>query len=235
MTPARVPWTREPAELWPVHVAAVAMLLDALLLIGHVLHHSASVLDPDGSSFVPFRRAALWNGGLDGSLVELFGLLQLGAAAVLLLGDGLRGPARRVLAAWGGILLLLLADDLSRIHERVGARLALDRLVPSLGATTAQELGGLLFWAVSGLLLVGGLVRLHRRSAPAARAASWALLATVVPFVLVAVGYVLLGLVRPGLLGGPEGEAVALVRITVKLLTTTLLLVQALRLTASRP
>ena len=33
----------------------------------------------------------------------------------------------------------------------------------------------------------------------------------------------------------PEGEAVALVRIAVKLLTTTLLLVQALRLTAARP
>ena len=117
----------------------------------------------------------------------------------------------------------------------MGARLALDRLVPSLGATTAQELGGLLFWAVSGLLLVGGLVRLHRRSAPAAQSASWRLLVTVVPFVLVAVGYVLLGVARPGLIAGPEGEAVALVRIAVKLLTTTLLLVQALRLTAARP
>ena len=235
MTPARAPWSREPAESWPVRIAAGAMVVDALLLIAHVLHRSASVLDPDRSWFLPFRRAALWNGGLDGSLVEFCGLLQLGAAAVLLLRAGLRGPERRVLAAWGGILLLLLADDQFRIHERVGARLALDRLVPSLGATTAQELGGLLFWAVSGLLLVGGLVRLHRRSAPAAQSASWRLLVTVVPFVLVAVGYVLLGVARPGLIAGPEGEAVALVRIAVKLLTTTLLLVQALRLTAARP
>lgn len=206
------------------------MVVDALLLIAHVLHRSGAVLVPDGSWMLPFRRAALWNGGMDGSLLELFGLLQLGAAAALLLGTGLRDRAHRVLAGWGGVLLLAIADDLFRIHERVGARLALDRLVPSLGATTAQELGGLLFWAVSGLVLVGGLVRLHRGSGQSARSASWRLLATVVPFVLVAVGYVLAGAVFPGLLGGPAGEVAALLRIAVKLLTMTLLLILALRI-----
>jgi hypothetical protein len=34
-----------------------------------------------------------------------------------------------------GILLFLLVDDQFRISERVGDRLALDRLEPSLGAT----------------------------------------------------------------------------------------------------
>ncbi|TDL37455.1 hypothetical protein [Kocuria rosea] len=235
MTPAGVLWKRETAASRPVRIAGAVMVVNALLLTAHVLHRSGFVLDPDGGSFFLFRSSALWNGGIDGSLMELFGLLQLGAAAVLLLRLGLRDSAHRVLAAWGCIFLLLIADDLFRIHERVGARLALDRLLPSLGATTAQELGGLAFWALSGLVLVGVMVRLHRASVPMARPESWALLATVVPFVLVAVGYVLLGAVRPGLFDGPWGEVAALVRITVKLLTMTLLLVRAVRLLAERP
>src|SRR5699024_5494340 len=125
--------------------------------------------------------------------------LQLSAAALLLLFRGFSELAHRVLAAWGGVLLLLIADDLFRLHERVGARLALDRLAPSLGPGTAQELGGLIFWAVSGLLLVGGLIHLHRGSVAAARSESFAFLVTVLPFVLVAVAYVLAGVVRPGL------------------------------------
>ncbi|MGQ1837349.1 hypothetical protein ACT4S2_02710 [Kocuria turfanensis] len=224
--------TEAPAASWPVRIVAAVFVLDALLLIAHVWHRSGPALGAQDRWFFPLRRAALWSGGLDGSLLELFGLLQLGTAAVLLLGAGLRGPAHRVLAAWGGVLLLLVADDLCRLHERVGARLALDRLVPSLGETAAQELGGLLFWAVSGLVLVGGLIRLHLRSGAAARSASRALLATVVPFALVALGYVLLGAVRPGIYDGPWGEIAALVRVTVKLLTMTLLLGHALRITA---
>lgn len=233
MIPARVLWARETAVPRPVRIVGAVMVVDALLLTAHVLHRSGSVLDPDGSWFRLFRTGALWNGGIDGSLMESFGLLQLGAAAVLLLHLGLRDAAHRVLAAWGGVFLLLIADDLFRIHERVGARLALDRLMPSLGAGTAQELGGLLFWAASGLVLVGGLISLHRRSGARARTESWSLLTTVVPFVLVASGYVLVGAVRPGLFDGPWGEVAALVRITVKLLTMTLLLVRAIRLQAA--
>ncbi|PWF88757.1 hypothetical protein DEJ37_04530 [Kocuria rosea] len=209
------------------------MVVNGLLLTAHVLHRGGFVLDPDGSWFRVFRMGALWNGGIDGSLMELFGLFQLGAAAVLLLRLGLRDAAHRVLAAWGGIFLLLIADDLFRIHERVGARLALDRLLPSLGATTAQELGGLLFWAVSGLVLVGGLIHLHHRSGARAHTESWALLAIVLPFALVAVGYVLVGAVRPGLFDGPWGEVAAMVRITVKLLTMTSLLARVMQLGAA--
>lgn len=229
------PWTRDSAEPWLVRVTAVVMVVDALLLITHVLHRSALELDPDGSWFFVFRRAALWNGGHDGSLMELFGLLQLGAAAVLFILRGLLWPSHRVLAAWGGILLLLFTDDRFQIHEQVGAHLALDRALPTLGEAAAQELGGLIFWAVSGLVLVGGLVRQHRRSAPAARSESLAVLATVVPFVVVAVGYVLLGPARPGLVHGSSGQVVDLARTTVKLLTMTLLLVPAMRLVTSRP
>lgn len=234
MIPARVLWTREAAASRPVWIAGAVMVVNALLLTAHVLHRSGFVLDPNGGSFSLFRSSALWNGGIDGSLMELFGLLQLGAAAVLLLRAGLHQPAHHVLAGWGGVLLLLIADDLFRLHERVGARLALEQLLPSLNAGAAQELGGLVFWAVSGLLLGGGVIRLHCRSAGEARSESWAILATVVPFVLVAVSYVLVGAVWSGLLDGPGGETVALVRISVKLLTTTLLLIRAMQWLAFR-
>nr|KHD97531.1 hypothetical protein GY22_09375 [Kocuria polaris] len=171
---------------------------------------------------------------MDGSVMEMFGLIQLGAAALLFILVGLREPAHRVLSAWGVVFLFLIADDLFRVHERVGARLAQDRLAPSLGESSAQELGGLVFWAVSGLLLAGGLIHQHRHSSKAARLGSWEVLFTVVPFVVMAVGYVMFSVVRPDLVHGPVGELVALARMTVKLLTMTLLLLQAVRLSSVR-
>lgn len=235
MTFVRLPWGRNYGVPWLMQVTAAVMVVDALLLTAHVAHLSVFVLDLRGGWFPVLRWGTVWNGGLDGSLMELFGLLQLGVAALLFLRRGLLEPSHRVLAAWGAVFLLLILDDLFRIHERVGARLNLGRVVPSLDEAAAQELGGLVFWAVSGLVLAGGLIGLHRGSAPAARSASRAVLATVAPFAVVAVGYVLLSAVHPGLVHSPEGQLVALTRMTVKLLTMTLVLVQALRLSTSRP
>lgn len=235
MTLVRVPWPRRLAEPWPVRIAVAVVLIDALLLSAHVLHRSIYLLDPEGESSRLLRATAVWNGGMDGSIMELFGLLQLGSAAFLFILLGLREPAHRVLPAWGAIFLLLIADDLFRVHERVGARLAQNYLAPPLGEPSAQELGGLVFWVVSGLLLGGGLIRQHRHSSRSARLESWEVLFTVVPFVVVAVGYVMFSVVRPDLVHGPMGEVAALARMAVKLLTMTLLLVQAMQLTTSRP
>lgn len=221
-----------------VRLAATALLLDLLLLGAHVLHHLGAAVDP-GGRWRLLRSSALWDGSHDGSLVELAGCLQLGAAAVVLLLLARRSPAHRVLAAWGVLFLVLAADDLLGLHERAGRLIGVSLLGlddgpgRALTGSVAQEVGGLVFWTALGAALGAALVLLHRTSAPAARRESWALLATAAPLGVVAAGFVLITAVRPELLEGPGGAAVVLVRTTVKLLTMTALLVQALRLRAA--
>ncbi|MFI7583270.1 hypothetical protein ACH9DO_05690 [Kocuria sp. M1N1S27] len=204
---------------------------DALVLTAHRLHHGVRRIDPDERWPLPFRSHAVWNGGADGSLVELWGLLQLGVAAVLLLLLARRAPGRRVLAVWGAALLVMVADDLLRLHERAGAILGLERWDSALSAAGGQELGGLVFWAVVGTVLGAALVRAYTTSVAPARRAALLLLAATAPFGAVAVGYVLLSAFGDGALDGLAGLVLVDVRVTVKLLTTTACLVLALRWT----
>lgn len=216
--------TAGPTAGWAL-LGVLALVLDGFLLGAHVLHHLGRALDEDADRLPWFRSGSLWSAGQEGSLGELFGHLQLGVAAVLLLVLAARTRGQRVLAAWGAVFLGMVADDFLELHERAGRALGLERVLPGLTDMGAQELGGLLFWAVAGSLLGLGLVAAHRRSRRAARSVSWALLALLVPLALVGAGYVSVSALRPGLLDGALGAALALVRITVKLLTMTVLLV----------
>lgn len=208
---------------------------DALMLTSHRLHHLVLRADPDERWLLPFRSRAVWNGGADGSLVELWGLLQLGVAAVLLVLLARRAPGRRVLAVWGAVLLVLVADDLFRLHERAGAQLGLERWDSALSTSGGQELGGLVFWLVLGTALGAALVRAYTASAAPARRAALLLLAATAPFAVVAVFYVLLSAFGGGLTEGLSGFVLVDVRITVKLLTTTACLLLALRWTLNPP
>ncbi|MFC4902297.1 hypothetical protein [Kocuria oceani] len=210
---------------WWAVLGVLVLALDGFLLVAHALHHLGEALDPEAQWMPWFRAGSLWSAGQEGSLGELFGHLQLGLAAVLLLVLAARSQGHRVLAAWGVAFLAMVADDFLELHERVGRSLGLDRVLPGLTAMGAQELGGLLFWGLFGSLLGLGLVLSHRRSLRAARSVSWTLLAVLVPLGLVAAGYVCLSVLRPDLLDGVLGATLALVRITTKLLTMTVLLV----------
>lgn len=219
---------------WWARLGMLALVLDGFLLTAHVLHHLGRALDPDAEWLDWFRADSLWNAGQDGSLGELFGHLQLGVAAALLLVLANRSPGHRVLAAWGVAFLAMVADDFLGLHELVGGALGLERVLPGLTDMGAQELGGLLFWVVTGSPLGLGLVVSYRSSHRAARTVSWTLLVVLVPMVLAGVGYVSLSVLHPELLDGAVGEAAALVRITVKLLTMTVLLVYTAYLTGEQ-
>lgn len=227
-----IAWARTGPRWW--FLSAAALMLDGLLLSAHALHFAGALLDPDRDWLRVFCSPVLWNGGQDGSLLELFGLLQLGTAAVLLVLLSVGAPAYRVFTAWGCVFLVMAADDFFRLHERTGRLLALERVDPGLTEAGAQELGGLVFWAGAAATLGVGLVMAHRESSPAARHSSWLLLGTLVPLGVVAVGYVLVGATWPQLLDGTGGVVAASVRVAVKLLTMSALLVQALRLTTAR-
>lgn len=209
--------------------------VDALALTAHRLHQMVLQIDPEQRWPLPFRSHAVWNGGADASFVELWGLLQLGVAAVLLVLLGRGAPGRRVLAAWGAVLLVMVVDDLFRLHENAGALLRLERWDSALSATGGQELGGLLFWAVVCAVLGAVLISTYTTSAAAARRAALILLATTAPFGAVAVAYVLLSAFGGGMLDWRSELLLVDVRITVKLLTMTFLLVRAVGLFAVRP
>lgn len=208
-----------------VLLGVLAFILDGFLLGAHALHRLGHALDPDAEWLPWFRVGSVWNAGQDGSLGELFGHLQLGVAAILLLALAVRSCGYCVLGMWGVIFLSMVADDFLKLHEHVGRVLRLDRVLPGLTDMGTRELGGLLYWAVTGSVLALGLVLSHRRSHRAARSLSWMLLAVLVPLGLVGAGYVSISVLRPELLDGALGATLALVRITVKLLTMTVLLV----------
>lgn len=191
--------------------------------------------DPEGWWPLPFRRRAVWNGGADGSLAELWGLLQLSSAAVLLVLLARRVPKHGILGTWGAVLLVMVADDLFRLHERAGAFLDLEHRVPALSAAGGQELGGLAFWAAVGTVLSVALVHSYTTSAAPARRAALILLAVTGPLGAVAVSYVLLSAFGGGLGDGTLALVLADVRVTVKLLSMTACLLLALHWSRTPP
>ncbi|WP_368833839.1 hypothetical protein [Kocuria arenosa] len=219
---------------WWIRVGAFAMLVDLLLLITHGLHHLGDKTGaPDSVEYV-FESAAVWNGGRDGSLIELFGQAQLGAAGLLLIFMRMSTTRHRIFAVWGCVFLVITADDVLMLHERAGNLLHLDRLAPSLTGSDPQALGGLVFWLVAATALGSWLLVAYRASPPYDRHGSATLIVTVAPMAIVGVVYVLLSAFHPAALGGPGG-VVVVIRMMVKLLTMTMVLIQAIRLFSGRP
>ena len=223
-----------PTVRWAV-LGLAALAVDSLLLAIHRLHVLADRVGPAGGWPVPSEVSRGWAGTGDGSLIELWGQLQLVAAAVLLIHLALRASGRRVLAAWGVVLLTMAADDGLRLHERAGRRLNLGQVIPALPDRAAQEVGGLVYWAVVGFVLGAGLLWAYVTSTSAARRAARILLVSAVPLAAVAAAYVLLSAVDREFLSGLSGVVVVDVRVTVKLLTTTAFVVVALWLRERRP
>lgn len=224
----------KPGLQWAV-LGLGLLAVDALLLTPHRLHSVVARLGPEGVWPLPLDAAPGWAGTGDGSPVEIWGQLQLVVAAVLLVQLALRAPGRRVLAIWGLALVLMAADDHFRIHERAGRILGLERAGSALDHIEAQEVGGLLYWTVVGVVLGAGLLGTYPTSTPAARRAALLLSGAVLPLAVVAVAYVVLSAFGSGFLTGLSGVVVVDVRVTVKLLTTTAFVVLALRWRESLP
>lgn len=213
-------------------ISGALLAADALLLAVHVMYRVEGAQGDDGvPRWTPTRFA--WRSGGDGSLIEGFGHLQLSAAAGLLLFTAAWLPRHGVLAAWGYSFVILVADDVFMLHEQVGLRLGLDRLHPALTDATAQEIGGLIFWVLVAVPLCATLTITHRRSSPAARHGSWRLLFLSTPLMVVGAGYVLVGAVSPAFLEGASGQVLTVGRTSLKLLTMSVLLLQALHLSTA--
>lgn len=175
-------------------VLLLLLAVDALVLAGEVGFHLSDE-DERFSAFAGRR----WNAQEDRSWAEVLGYVQLGSAAVVLLVGALR---RRValLAGWAALLAVVVVDDATGLHERVGAALVVRLDPPAVLGLRPGDLGELLTWAVYGLVLGLVLLVLHRRSPARARRASWWMALGLVPLVAAAAGLDLLhsALAPPG-------------------------------------
>lgn len=211
-----------------VAVGACLVATDVLLLLAYGLH---AVIEGSGADpwwARPFRSARLWNGGQDGSLLELFGQIQTAAAAILLFGYARQGPRWQVLPTLGVVLLLLVADDVFGLHERTGHALAPMLSGSGLHLEGAREVGGLAFWVAVGAVGAAGLVPAAARSRPEARRIARNLLLVAVPLVMVAVGYVVFRAWAPERAYDALVNIAVAVRVATKLLTATAILLTVL-------
>jgi len=155
----------------------VLLLPVPLLLVAHQLHFWD--VPPFGSS--------RWAVNGDRSFIEIFGYVQLLAAAALLL-FGVRRRGAPAYAAWGATLVLITLDDSLGLHERGGAWLKHRHLVPDSWGLPVQELGELATWGLIGVPVLVVLWVAHRRSPAVAQRDSWRLAALTVLLMAFAVG-----------------------------------------------
>lgn len=149
-------------------VLAVCVVLDALVLSGHVAHLRG----------VEGFGGRMWDLDLDTTWVELLRGAQVLAAAALLVRLGRRLPAATVLVLWSGVLVVGVLDDLARLHERVGGRLALLG-APALPGLRPEDTGELIFWLGAAVVLGVPLLLAHRRAEADVRRVSWTVAAGV--------------------------------------------------------
>lgn len=153
-------WRRVRTEVWsPLAQPLLAAVAAALLL--HLVE-AFGLIEPDASP-LPF------NLEVDRSLGEVLGYVILASIIA-----GLSNVARseggdRLLLAGAGLFTFALADDLLMIHERLG--LVFADLVgrETIGDFYVRELGQLLYFAVVGVVVVFGWIRLRETATDRSR------------------------------------------------------------------
>jgi hypothetical protein len=131
-----------------VDLALVAASVVRLVVAGH------SFTDP-------------WLLETDGGWAEVFGYVQQGAIALLLLVLAVL-TRRLVFVPWAALFAFALADDSLRLHENKGAWLAemLDRKLwfpDSLLGLRANDLGEMIVWGLLAVAPLAAVALLHRR------------------------------------------------------------------------
>ncbi len=90
---------------------------------------------------------------------------------------------------WSVFFAYLLADDMLRVHETLGARVAGELTFESVLGVERHDLGELAVNVLAASVLLGGIAILHLRAGPATRAVSGSLFLLVGVLVIFGVGF----------------------------------------------
>lgn len=164
-------------------VVWVASGLNVLVLIGFYLHLWA--VRNDGPALLLYWR---WHADTDVSFAELLGSAQLFAAAVVLLMLTLQRQSSYVFLGWGLLFIVMVMDDLGRLHEAGSRLLRAVVELPALPGLRPGDTGEMIAWAALGVVPLTVLIIMHRRATAVDRADSWAFAALLVFMLFFAVG-----------------------------------------------
>lgn len=143
-------------------LAAMLLLVDIALITAHLMR-----------AYTGTPESAAFDLGLDRGYGEFLQYAKC-VWAILLLGMLFARIRSAVFVVWAVVFAYLAVDDALQVHERVGG--AIRSRIPG-EPESAQHLGELGFFVLIGMLVVGVVLLLHRRTPPFARSVSTTLLA----------------------------------------------------------
>lgn len=164
-------------------LVCIAASLNVLVMVGLMIY--LHVEQHGGPRF--FLHWRFWVGA-DRSFAEIVASAQLAAAAVVLLVLWLQRPTAKLYLGWASLFLVMVADDLGRLHEEGSRILRTLFELPVLPGLRPHDTGELISWFVIGIAPVTLLIILHLRALPSDRVDSWGLATCVTVLAFFAIG-----------------------------------------------
>lgn len=204
----------------------IMMIINALFLVANVAHNLG---DGTEEGLLGIFAPAAWEGDHDGSHLEIWGHIQLFAAAAILAVLALSYRSL-LLGAWGFALFVVVVDDLFQVHEDLGEYFAeILGFNPAFGLR-AVDFGELLTWALLGVLVLLPLVIGYLKAGAWERRQSWIFVAILAVLAVFAVGLDMAVIMLKDHVSGPVLQAVTLAETAGEIIPMTLFLVFAIKL-----
>lgn len=209
-----------------VWLCVVTLLsINAVFLLGNIAYRLADGVD-EGIAGV--FSAEQWEGDHDGSYIEIWGHIQLFAAAIVL---GALAYFHRsfLLGAWAFGLMVVVADDLLTIHEELGEFLAHVLNMPAIMGLRSEDFGEMATWALLAVVVVVPLIVGYTRAGAWERAQNKTLLVIMSLLVVFALGLDMFSIIVGNYVPGPVQAVVALAETTGEIIPMSLFLAFAVK------
>ncbi|MDO5618245.1 hypothetical protein [Kocuria sp.] len=204
----------------------ILLLVNAFFMLANVAHNMG---DGTEEGILGIFAPLAWEGDYDGSHIEIWGHIQLFAAAVVLAVLA-RAHRSALLGAWGFALFVVVVDDLFQVHEEAGEVLAESLgLQPALGLRP-EDFGELLIWAVLGIMVLVPLVTAYLKADAWARKQSWVMVGILALLAVFAIGLDMLAIMLQGHVPGQVLRVVAWTETLGEIVPMSLFLAFAVKL-----
>lgn len=146
-------------------LAVALFVIDAILIVIHIIAFNLA-------QGFDFTLRAKFNFDADRTIPEFWGSLQIAAMVAILVYVWLK-RRQPVLLAWAVVFCVLIVDDLGRLHENAGWRIAGLLDYNEIAGIDASDVGELIVYAVIGVGSLTAAAITHRISDAPARRISW--------------------------------------------------------------